>query len=698
MSWMSFLRPLGIGLAGLFSALHGSLLLGQSEEVEGLSGETFELSALTVEGSRFMLDGEATPMATAKLDATLIQRTNLQLTLAESLGHVPGVFVLNAENYAQDTRLAIRGFGARSGFGIRGIRLFLDGLPLTTPDGQGEVDSIDLGSVKQMEVLRGSASVLYGAAAGGVLHMESEEGQGPGFVESRFMAGQSGLQQVQVKQGEGEGKVRSLLSLAHVERSGFRGHSGTRNFRLNGNVVYQVSEHHRLKFVFNYIDYPLQNDPGGLTLAEALDDPRQARARNVLYDAGESVRQERIGVIYDLKVSTNARADVTLFHTQRQFGNRLPFESGGQVGYQRAFQGGALRLHGEGDWFRIQTGLEVNEQVDDRLNFDNVFGQRGEVALDQEEKVTAMGLFAFADIWPTGPLTVHLGSRYDRVGFSVKDTLLRDGDDSGSLDFSAHSPFVGVQWVLNRDWRLYMNRSASFETPTTTEFSNPSGGGFNAGLKPQTATSWEVGFRYSFKSPLGDGQLALSAFRIREVDALVPYSLEDYPGRDFFRNAGQTERRGIELNGAIEITRHWDLRFDVTLSDFKYTSFVVDGNSLQNKRLPGIPRLFGGLALDYDGQNGLFLGLSTHLVGSLFADDANTVATDATVLTDFRIGQSFLFRNHLVEPFLSVANVFDQRHFGNIRINAAFGRYYEPGHGRLVFVGVRVRFSSDSPN
>lgn len=693
MKWMSLLRGFGIGSAVLSSAFQGSLLLGQSDEVEGFAGDVFELSALTVEGSRFMLDEQTAPVATAKLDGTSIQRTNLQLTLAESLGHVPGVFVLNADNYAQDTRLAIRGFGARSGFGIRGIRLYVDGLPLTTPDGQGEVDSIDLGSTEQIEVLRGVASVLYGAAAGGVLHMQSEEGQGPGFIESRLMAGQSGLKQMQVKLGEGVGDARSLVSLAYVDRSGFRGHSGNRNFRLNGNVIITPAEHHRLKFLFNYIDYPLQNDPGGLTLAEALADPRQARARNVLFDAGESVRQDRVGLVYQLKATDSSHIDLSLFHTQRQFANRLPFESGGQVGYDRAFQGGAFRLHRAGDWFRIQAGLEVNEQVDDRLNFDNVFGQRGALALNQAERVRATGLFAFADICPGGPLTFHAGSRYDRVGFSVKDAFLADGDDSDSLDFSAHSPFLGMQWNLNSDWHLYLNRSTSFETPTTTEFSNPNGGGFNTDLDPQTATSWEFGFRHSFASPLGKGLLALSAFRIREVDALVPYSLEDFPGRDFFRNAGQTERRGIELHGSMEIIRHWNLSFDFTLSDFKYRAFEVNGVHLQDNHLPGIPKRFAGISLDYENHDGLFFSLSSRFIGSLFADDANQVTTDAYVLTDFKIGKTFAFRNTTVEPFISVSNAFDQRHFGNIRINASFGRYYEPGPGRLVFVGVRLRFS-----
>ncbi|MEY3000949.1 MAG: hypothetical protein RL648_1163 [Verrucomicrobiota bacterium] len=671
----------------------GQLLPLRAEEVPA-----FNLDPLVVEAARFGRDIMEIPLGVTVLGEQVLQRGHLQLTMAEGVGVVPGVFVLNPDNYAQDTRIAIRGFGARSDFGIRGIRLYLDGLPLTTPDGQGEVDSIDLGSIERLEIIRGPAAALYGAAAGGVLHLVSEEGQGPGFAETRVMVGQTGLLHLQAKMGEGAGSVRPFISLGYVERDGFRDHSETRNVRLNGNIVISVSPAHRFKVIFNWIDFPLQNDPGGLTIGEVRADRRQARDRNLLFDAGEAVRQHRLGLLYSFTGQKDTEWLATLFHSGRSFENRLPFEAGGQVAYARQFSGASLvyRRGGELDPFRLRAGIDLSAQRDDRSNFDNLSGVRGDLALRQLESVLAGGAYLFAELALPAGSTLKAGLRGDEIRFSVTDRLLGDGNDSGDLSFAAISPFLGWWVPFSTKTGGYVSYSTAFETPTTTEFDNPAGGGFNPLLRPQRSRAWEAGLRHAAEFSQVSVQVEASVFLIDEVDGLVPYELEAFPGREFYRNASRTDRMGLEFSASASIGTNWTLAGQLTLSEFHYDRFLREGSDLSGNRLPGIPRSFAGFSLRYDTETGVWAVLESRFVGSLFANDVNSVELDAYSVADLRVGWRWQVGPIECEPFLAISNLFDRRYSGNVRINAAFNRYYEPAPDRFFSFGFRLRIGPTS--
>lgn len=653
--------------------------------------EAFDLEPMVVETTRFGVGGFESPTGISELDGADVHRGGLQVTLAESLGLTPGVFVLNPDNYAQDTRIAIRGFGARADFGIRGIRVYADGLPLTTPDGQGEVDSIDLGSTARISVIRGPAAALYGAAAGGVIHLFSEEGTGPGYAESRLTIGETGFKQLQFKGGEGGQGLRHFISLSHLERDGYRAHSETRQFRLNGNVVIQPRPGHRMKWVLNYIDFPLQNDPGGQTWAEYRAGPSLARDRNVAYDAGESVRQYRLGWIYEWAGERDAVWSATLFHANRDFANRLPFESGGQVGFGRDFSGGSVQFRKEGDVIRVQVGMDIHVQRDARSNFDNLRGLRGPLALRQDEEVQAMGFFAYGEGELSSGGVIHGGVRADEVRFSVRDRFLLDGNDSGRITFDAVSPFLGWRQPLNVGSVLFLNVSKAFETPTTTEFDNPSGGGFNRDLRAQEAVAWEAGWRRNVALSAGSIELEVALFLIEERDGLVPYELEAFPGREFYRNAARSDRQGLELSAVASLGKRWSLSAQLTVSNFTYARYSRDGLDLAGKRLPGIPREFAAVALRHQGEKGFWAHLEGRFVGSLFADDANDTALAQYFVADLKGGWRGTAGKWEYEPFLAISNLFDQRYAANVRINAAFDRFYEGAPGRFVYLGLRLR-------
>ncbi len=655
-------------------------------------GDTFEFSPFIVESTRLPSHWIDVAQSVSVVRSEQIQRTQPQITLDESLQGIPGVFILNPNNYAQDTRIAIRGFGARANFGIRGIRLIIDGIPATTPDGQGEVDGMDLGSAARIEVLRGPSAAYYGTASGGVIRIITESGTDEPFLETRLTGGGFGLLNWQFKAGGQEEAFNYLISGGYLAYDGYRAHSKTENTKLNGKLRYQISERQHLQLVFNVIDFPLQDDPGGLTRQEAMDDPRQARDRNLQFDGGESVRQERFGITYGLDLDDLSSLEIRLFHTQRDFSNRLPFESGGQVDLDRTFRGSRIAYKFDGERTRFNTGIDFDNQDDSRQRYDNLDGIRGPLVLDQDEHVRSVGIFIVneTELFPN----VHLSSalRYDEVAFDVRDDLLNNGDDSGAISFSEFSPTVGVNRRLSDKSAIYATVSKSFETPTTTEFDNPEGDGFNTDLEAQKAQNFEVGTRGVATVGWVRLEYNLALFHVDIEDALVPFELPEYPDREFFRNAGESTRRGFEAQLRAKLGAGFSLGIDYTWSDFSYDEFTTDSSDFSGMRIPGIPRHFGSIVLDYESPSGLFATWQTRLVGSFYANDANSERINSYTTSDFSMGYRFETGNWLIEPFFRVSNVMNKSYSANVRINAFGGRYFEPAPSRQYIGGIRLRY------
>lgn len=619
-----------------------------------------------------------------------IQEGRTQLTLAESLDTLPGVFVLNPYNFAQDTRIAVRGFGARSDFGIRGIRLYVDGIPATTPDGQGEVDGIDLATAGRITVLRGPASALYGAAAGGAILVETEPPPPRPTAGVRLLGGSDGLFQLQGKAGTSWDAGGAVAGISRLRYDGYRRHSRTEGTRFNAKVRTRPLRSADLTVVANLIDLPRQDDPGGLTLAEALANPRQARERNLRFDAGEEVRQGRFGALWEQELSADRRFAARAHYTRRDFANRLPFADGGQVAFERDFGGGGLLYAADTEPVALEAGADLGLQRDDRRRYENLFGVRGAPTLDQIERVRSLGAFgraewSFAEDW-----TLSGALRFDSVEFDVEDRFPADGDDSGNRVFDEWSPFAGLSWTPAAGRTFYANLKRSFETPTTTELDNPAGGGFNPDLEPQTATGAEIGARgaaSAFGFPVGY-QAAL--FRQWIEDSLVPFELPRFPEREFYRNAGASRHTGFEAAVDVGLAPGLSLAAAYAWSRFRYEEFRTEEGDFSGNRVPGIPEHYGSVSLDYEAPNGLRLAWTTRFVGPFEANDANTATIDGYSVSDFRAGWRWDRGGWTIYPFGGIKNVFDATYFANIRLNAFGGRYYEPGPERTFFGGVRV--------
>ncbi len=626
------------------------------------------------------------------IDRDRIQRGQPQVSLYESLGYVPGLFAMNADNFAQDLRVSIRGFGARSAFGIRGVKILVDGIPESSPDGQAQVDNLLLGAVKRIEILRGASSGLYGNAAGGVIQLFTEDAPERPFGAVRATLGSYGLQQYQVQTGTTAGRLSMVVHGAWQQVSGFRAQSGMRNGLLNGRFVFRLPKQQQLTLLANYANSPQADDAGGLTLAEVAIDRRMSRAANRQFDAGESLQQSRFGLIWQTDVHRPQQWTAKIYRTDRDFKNTLPVQNNGVVKFQRAFTGGGVTYRYNGKIgakeYHLTAGFDLDNQADDRQRYDNLNGKEGNLKTDQLEQFSAIGMYVLQQYHPLTPLTLELAMRYDIIKLGVEDHFLSDGDQSGTQHFNQFAPALGAAWKWSPALNLTARYAYSFETPTLNELSNnPSGaGGFNLEIGPQRVHSYEIGAKGILQKRLG---YEIALFYMNVQQELVPYENNN---RTFYRNAGQTDRQGIEVSGDWLFVHNWRLTAAYTFSDFIYANYAANATDFAGKTQPAVPTHLGFSELRYQPKYGLYGFLQSRFTGKMYANDANTEVVAATAVTHACIGWRLHIGKTEGDLFARANNIFDVDYFDNIRLNAAAGRYYEPAAGRTWIAGLSFTF------
>jgi len=654
---------------------------------------TDELSEIVVTATRMESTVAETGRSISVVDKERIQLATQQLGLDEALSAVPGLYMQNRFNFAQDLRISMRGFGARSSFGIRGIKVLVDGIPETLPDGQAGVDSIDIGSTQSIEVLRGPASSLYGNAAGGVIAITSEIGAEEPYVEGRLAAGEFGYRQLQVKTGGAWGDSDYLFNVSRTEFEGYRDHSDVEGQLLTGRLAIPVGVADKLSVSFNHTDQPTADDPGGINAAQAAAAPSTARDRNLLFDGGEALSQQRLGFVYD---HDRPQGLFTLrnYYVWRDFENKLPFTGGGSVNLDRFFYGVGLQYVPKTlpENMQLAIGVDLDRQDDDRRRFNNDNGVIGDMTFDQSEQVDSLGIYAQGSAELNEKLALLVGIRYDEIDYDVGDRFLANGNDSGSLKFDEFSPSIALNYRTDGGV-AFLSYSTSFETPTTTELANPdASGGFNPALRPQAADNIELGFKRSVENLYYE----IALFSIDLEDELIPFELAQFPGRTFFANAGSSKREGIET--ALRWSHNNGLRIDAsfTWSDFTFDEFADDnGNDFSGNELPGLPRQFGYLGGSYQGERGLSATLEAIYSGDLYADNANTVNVSDYTVVNFRIAKEFERGRWLLRPYAGINNLFDENYNSNIRINAFGGRFFEPAPPRHFYAGIVVNFQKN---
>lgn len=653
-----------------------------------------DLDAVSVSATRLENQDLNTALAISSVGKFNLQNGQQQLSIQNALNQVPGVFALNADNFAQDLRVSIRGFGARAAFGIRGIKILVDGLPESTPDGQGQVDNLNLGILNKMEVIRGPASGLYGNAAGGVLSFQTEDAPEQPFLEARYAIGSYGFNQYQLKTGFQKNKISTLFHGAYTKTDGYRVQSSMQNLLLNGKIKFQFNKNTVLNTVLNYANSPQADDPGGINMDAVLIDRRQARDRNILYDGGETVEQGRLGLVLDHRWTKQQSIQAKAYSTFRDFANKLPFENGGMVNLQRVFSGAGFNYHLNTTFnnqtkYQLTAGIDFEHQQDFRERYNNLEGEQGDLVFAQDEIFVSTGLYLLQSFHFQKGFKINIGTRFDHLDLSVKDGFFENGDDSGDINLQSFNPMLGLLYPILDQLNVYANASTSFESPSLSELSsNPDNvGGFND-LAPQKANNYELGLKGIASQKI---RYELAIFQIDLQDELVPYELEDFPNRTFYRNAGSSQRRGLELALNYQIRPGLSAAMTYTYSNFLYKDYEADGNILDNNVLPGIPKHAGFARLQYLSAFGLYANVQARFVGKLFANDSNTVEDSDYTLVNFRLGYQKQFSNFQIEPFLGINNLLNTTYNNNIRVNAFGGRYFEPAAPLNVFAGIKLR-------
>jgi iron complex outermembrane receptor protein len=640
------------------------------------------------------------PAAVTVLDSAELARGRAGLGADELLGGVPGLYVANRYNYSLDQRISIRGFGGRANFGVRGVKVLLDGIPQTLPDGQTQLTNVDWATIRRVEVLRGPAGALYGNGSGGVIALESGGAAiAPLAASARVEAGSFGMTRWLGRASGRAGPLGATLSAGGFRVGGFRQHSEADAVQLAARGAYAVSSRTLLTLQAAHADAPRAENPGALTRAELDARPDSAAANNIARNAGKDVRQSQLAASMR-HAGPQGELSAAVFGVARRLDN--PLATGTYVAIRR--RAGGVRLSGARSLGpgpvapRITAGVEIQRLRDDRSNRLAEAGvPTDSVQLDQRERVTELGGFVQVGWRPASRWTLAAGMRRDGVTFHVSDRHLADGsDNSGRRTMAAWSANAGVSVSLAAGVTPYVNVSTAFETPTTTELANaPSGtGGFNGELGPQRSVSYEVGARG------GGGPIAWSAAAYIGVVTEAIVQFEEIGGRAFFRNAGRLRQDGAEIAVAGTPAAAVRLAAAYTWARYRFDRYRIDETSgadpFDGNQVPGVPRHYLRLSAMLEPRPALTIDAEHSIASSLFADDVNAIEVPGwgAGVTNLRATWTVPFDRAVLMPFAGVNNLWGRRYVGSVTVNGAFGRVHEPAPGRNAYAGAELRLST----
>lgn len=693
----------------------------QSKPEQSERADPGALSPVLVSAQR---EGGGVWRGTASIDVVggeVLREGQAQINLSESLTRVPGLVVRNRQNYAQDLQISVRGYGARATFGVRGVRLFVDGIPASAPDGSGQAANFPLGSADRIEVVRGPLAALYGASSGGALLLYTEDGQQPALWRAGMVAGSDGLWRLSTQATGQTGTAAApgwsyALDLNRFETDGTRPQSSAERDNLNLKLS-RPHEGGRTVLVFNrHSNFAL--DPQGLSRAEFDANPAQTTASAKTFNTRKSVAQSQLGLAFEQSLGGGHRLELMGYGGQRQVvqfqsittGAQTPAgSSGGVIDLDRDYWGWNARWRHEGDWqggrLSLSAGLASDRQKDQRQGYENFIGTtlgvQGKLRRDEVNRARTLDPYLQAE-WRSQELTLTSGVRQTRAVYTSTDNYIvgTNQDDSGAKTFKASLPVLGVRWQLDPAVQAFASIGKGFETPTLNEVAYRAGGvsGFNTDLNAARSTSAELGLRGRAEQT----QWSATAFDIRTNNEIVVQN--NTGGRTTFQNAGRTLRQGLELSGQwrsgpVELTSAYTW-MRARYQDAFLTCATSACPSMANpqvqvpagNRIPGLPlqQLFAQAAWD-TGWAGSRLTLEASHMGRVAVDDRNTDWAAAHTL--FNV--SLQFRQDrgdwTLREFVRIDNLTNRSYAGSVIVNDGNGRFFEPGAGRKVLLGLEAQ-------
>ncbi|YCI31189.1 TonB-dependent receptor [Erwinia sp. PK3-005] len=672
-------------------------------------------STLVVSASADGLSELDTPAAVSVVSGDDLRRAAPRINLSENLSGLPGVQIQNRQNYAQDLQISIRGFGSRSTYGVRGMRIYVDGIPATMPDGQGQTSNIDLNSVDRVEVLRGPFSALYGNASGGVINIATQQGSQPASVEASSYYGSFGSWRYGLKaqgatgDGSQAGDVNYTVSATRFSTHGYRDHSSAQKNLGNARLGVRIDDVSTLTLLFNSVDINAQ-DAGGLTNEEWRDNPRQS-PRAEEYNTRKTTKQTQAGLRYERQISANDDLSLMAWAGERETvqyqsipraPQLRPTHAGGVIDLTRHYQGIDARwTHRDAIGavpVTVTGGLDYETMSERRKGYENFvlrngtpdFGHKGDLRRNERNLMWNLDPYLQTSWQLTPKLTLDAGVRFSTVNFDDNDHYITpdNGDDSGEARYHRWLPAAALKYAVTDAWNIYTSAGRGFESPTITELSyrNDDQGGLNNLLRPATSDTLEIGS----KTRIGNGLFNAALFQTDTKNEIVVANSEG--GRSSYKNAGQTRRRGLELSLDQQFALDWRLRMAWTLLDATYrdSSDSAKNPVTRGNRLPGIARNMAFAALEYAPEAGWYGGAELRYISKIQANDNNSEQAPAYAVTALNGGYKFRSGNWVLDLFGRVDNLFDRSYVGSVIVNEGNGRYFEPAPGRNYGVGASL--------
>lgn len=667
---------------------------------------------VVISGSRTERAAFSLPAAVDVLDAARIRDGQVRVNASEALASVPGVVAQNRQNYAQDLQISSRGFGARSAFGVRGVRLLTDGIPASMPDGQGQAATFNLDMAERIEVLRGPYSAIYGNHAGGVIQLFTRDGEGAPTMEAGFSAGSDGLRKTDVNAQGSVAGIGYLLDASRFDTDGYREHSAARRDQAMVKLTIQPVAGAQLVLVANGLRQHGTQDPLGVTFATWQRDPRAGeidandtsvpkRTLAERYNTRKSIDHQQGGASWDQRFESG-RLHVGLWGGNRRVTQFQSFSkafqapashSGGVVDFERDFHGTDINWQDmrEAAGGRLTTtfGLEYGRSSDDRKGYENfigaTFGVQGKLRRDEQDVVSNTDPYAQTE-WQGERWQFTAGVRRSRMRVAVDDHFLSNGNDSGALHFSRSTPLLGVSYKLSQEVNLYATAARGFEAPTLNElFYSGAGAGFNFGLRPARSTHAEAGI----KVRRGGTRVDAALFQVRTRDELVVDASSG--GRTSYRNASATLRQGAELSLDSMLGGGLTARLAATVLKASYeTAF---GSVPAGARLPGVPRasLFTELAWKSGGEH-FVAALESLSESRVYAEDANAdIPAPGYGILSARLVAKQAWAGWRISEYGRLNNLADRRYIGSVIVGDSNKRYYEAAPGRNWVAGVSAQ-------
>jgi iron complex outermembrane receptor protein len=657
----------------------------------------------------------------ASIDSVTLGDANdtLGVNPSEFLDGIPGLLARDRQNYAQDEQISIRGFGARATFGVRGVRLYTDGIPATMPDGQGQVSHFNLDSADRIEVLRGPFSALYGNSSGGVIQLFTADGSDPAEFKAGIAAASYDTFRASVNARGVSGPLDYNLDLTHFETDGYRDHSAAQRESGNGKVNIRIGDDGKLTLLLNTVNIPGAEDPLGLTRAQFEADPRQVASVADQFNTRKNVQQSQGGAIYEQMFGGGNTLRVMGYYGQRDVTQYLaipvavqanPLHSGGVVDLGSEYGGTDARWIWKGDLagrpFEIAAGVNYDRQAQARKGYENFVGDtlgvRGALRRDEDDTVFnfdeyAQATWTFADAW-----SLTAGVRHSAVKFNSDDHYITDAnpDDSGHVAYSATTPVAGLMWRASDIAHVYASYGKGFETPTFNELAYRADGGpglaFN--LVPSKSRNGELGVKLR---PTRTIDASVALFRADTDNELVIAT--NSGGRTTYQNIGEARRQGAEAALNARIADDWRLQFALTWLDATFRSGFLTCSGTPctapntpvaaGTQIPGVPETDFSAALRWGHETGWRAALKGDYVGSVPVNDLGTDAAPSYFVLSADLGYGFDLSSGQLRAFFTVDNALDRKYAGSVIVNDGNGRFFEPAPGRTFMLGFQWLWS-----